>query len=72
MNAIPIPKRQLQVITLIAKAVPRKAIAARLDIAKQTVDKHAALACSRLNIHDRVELAHYCLHHRLITNLYEV
>jgi len=72
VTAAILPKRQRQVITGIAKGEPRKAIAARLGISMKTVDKHAATAASSLRIHDRVQLTHYCLHHRLVTNLYEV
>lgn len=54
-------KRELQVLRLIARGLAKRTIASDLEISRKTVDKHCENLMTKLDIHDRVNLARYAI-----------
>jgi len=53
--------RELEVLRYIARGLSKKDIAAIMHLSVKTVDNHSTSLMSKLNIHDRVELARYAI-----------
>lgn len=53
--------RELEVLRYLARGHAKKEIAAIMDIGMKTVEKHTENLMSKLDIHDRVELARYAI-----------
>ena len=60
-------KREIQVLTYVAQGLSVKEIAALLNVCAKTVDAHKANVMDKLNIHDRVLLAHYAIREGLVS-----
>ncbi len=58
--------REIQVLRMIAKGMTRLAIAQAMCRSPKTVDNHRASIMSKLDIHDRVELARYAISEGLV------
>lgn len=59
-------ERELEVVNLVAQGFRNKEIAQKLFISEQTVKNHLHNIFDKLGVSDRLELALYALHHRLI------
>lgn len=59
--------RQLQVLRLLAKGRSVKEVARALGLSEKSVDSHKYRIMSKLDIHDRVELARYAIREGLVT-----
>jgi DNA-binding NarL/FixJ family response regulator len=57
----PLSPRQREVLTLIVKGMPTKAIARQLDISTKTVETHRSQLMERLGIHDIAGLVRYAI-----------
>lgn len=55
----PLSLREVDVLCLVAQAMPAKEIAKSLNISVKTVDRHKANIMSKLSIHSQTELARY-------------
>jgi DNA-binding NarL/FixJ family response regulator len=53
--------REMEVLRHVADGLTNKEIAARLQIALRTVDRHVERVMNRLDIHDRVSLARFAI-----------
>jgi len=53
--------RELEVLRYIARGLSKKDIAAIMHLSVKTVDNHSTSLMTKLNIHDRVELARYAI-----------
>ena len=53
--------REMQVLRYIASGLAKKEIAEIMHVSVNTVDKHSAHLMSKLDIHDRVELARFAI-----------
>ena len=53
--------RQVEVLRYIARGLSKKEIASLMHVSVKTVEKHTDALMSKLNIHDRVELARYAI-----------
>ncbi len=58
--------RELEVLRLTAEGYAAKQVAAMLNCSYKTVDKHKVNLMKKLEVHDRVELAHLAVKARLI------
>ena len=58
--------REMEVVQLVAQGVHGKEIGEKLFISKQTVKNHMHNIFDKLGVSDRLELALYAIHHRLI------
>lgn len=58
--------RERDVLRNVACGLPKKQIARLMHISSKTVDKHCTNLMTKLNIHDRVELARYSIREGLI------
>lgn len=58
--------RELETLRYIARGLAKKEIAPQMHISVKTVDKHVTQLMSKLDIHDRVELARFALREGLI------
>jgi DNA-binding NarL/FixJ family response regulator len=58
--------REKQVVQLVAQGVRNREIAKKLFISEQTVKNHLRNIFDKLGVSDRLELALYAIHHRLI------
>ena len=67
---MPLTRRQLQVIKLVALGFITKEIADNLGISLKTAEKHRMWAMQRLGIKDVATLTHYALAHGLVENIY--
>lgn len=59
--------RELDVLRLLAQGYSKKKIAASLHLSVKTVDNHSTSIMSKLNIHNRVDLARYAIREGLAT-----
>ena len=66
LDASPLSDREKQVVELIAQGFKNKEIAERMFISEQTVKNHLHNIFDKLGVSDRLELALYAIHHRLI------
>lgn len=64
--ALPLSRRQREVLKLMAEGHPTKAIALMLKISAKTVETHRALLMERLDIHDIAGLVRYAIRTGLI------
>jgi DNA-binding NarL/FixJ family response regulator len=53
--------RELEVLRYIARGLSKKDIASIMHLSVKTVDNHSTSLMTKLNIHDRVELARYAI-----------
>lgn len=53
--------RELEVLRYLARGLSKKEIAATMHLSVKTVDNHSASLMSKLDIHDRVELARFAI-----------
>lgn len=60
-RASTLTSRELEVLRYIARGLSKKDIAAIMHLSVKTVDNHSTSLMSKLNIHDRVELARYAI-----------
>jgi DNA-binding NarL/FixJ family response regulator len=58
--------REKQIIQLVAQGFRNKEIGERLFISEQTVKNHLHNIFDKLGVSDRLELALYAIHHRLV------
>lgn len=58
--------RELQILRYIARGLSRKEIAATIELSLKTVECHCANLMSKLDIHDRVELARFAIREELV------
>lgn len=60
-GAMPLSRRELQILRMIAEGLTTKEIARRLDRAENTVKNHVTGIFSKLGVHDRTEAAIYAI-----------
>ncbi len=60
-RASTLTSRELEVLRYIARGLSKKDIAGIMHLSVKTVDNHSTSLMSKLNIHDRVELARYAI-----------
>lgn len=53
--------RELEVLRYIARGLPKKEVAATMQVSVKTVSRHTENLMRKLDIHDRVELARYAI-----------
>jgi DNA-binding NarL/FixJ family response regulator len=58
--------REMEVVQLVTQGFQNKEIGEKLFISEQTVKNHMAHIFDKLGVSDRLELALYAIHHRLI------
>jgi len=58
--------RENEIVTLVTQGYRNKEIAEKLSISEQTVKNHLQNIYDKLGVSDRLELALYALHHRLV------
>ncbi len=58
--------RELEIVSLVSQGFRNKEIAEKLSISEQTVKNHLQNIYDKLGVSDRLELALYALHHKLI------
>ncbi len=58
--------REMEVLRYIARGLAKKQIAGTMHVAVKTVDGHVTRLMSKLDIHDRVELARFAIRERLV------
>jgi DNA-binding NarL/FixJ family response regulator len=58
--------REVDILTYLARGLSKKQIAQTIHVSLKTVEGHAERLMTKLNIHDRVELARYAIRERLI------
>lgn len=63
----PLTPRELEVLRLLAQGLSKKRIAESLFLSVKTVDNHCTSIMSKLNIHNRVDLARYAIREGLAT-----
>jgi DNA-binding CsgD family transcriptional regulator len=59
--------RELQIVRLLARGDSAKRVASALSLSVNTVYSHRANILEKLGVASNVELAHYAVHHRLVT-----
>jgi DNA-binding NarL/FixJ family response regulator len=65
-SAIELTAREREVLTLIARGMPNKAIAARLSLAEKTVKAHVSAILRKLDVTDRTQAALRAVRERLV------
>ncbi|MCP4246539.1 MAG: response regulator transcription factor [bacterium] len=60
-RASTLTRRELEILRYIARGMSKKEIAAVVHLSVKTVDRHAVNLMTKLDIHDRVELARYAI-----------
>ena len=60
-RAATLTPREIEVLRYIARGLAKKDIAEIMHLSVKTVDNHSTSLMSKLNIHDRVELARYAI-----------
>lgn len=63
---LPLTPRELEVLRYIARGMSKKEIAATMHISVKTVDNHSTSLMTKLDIHDRVELARFAIRSGII------
>jgi DNA-binding NarL/FixJ family response regulator len=53
--------REVEILGLVARGLPKKQIATELVISRKTVDKHCENLMTKLDSHDRVNLARFAI-----------
>jgi DNA-binding CsgD family transcriptional regulator len=64
--------REIEVLGYIASGAPNKAVADTLCISIKTVEKHRSQIYNKTHIHCAVRLAHFCLAHGLVKNIFSI
>lgn len=59
--------RELEVLRYIARGFSKKEIGSHMHLSPKTVDRHATSLMSKLDIHDRVELARFAIREGLVS-----
>ena len=59
-------RREIQVITAVVEGAANKDIAKQLGLSEQTVKNHLSHVFDKLGVSNRLELALYAVHHRLL------
>ncbi len=67
----PLTEIETEVLKLLAIGWPCKLVADRLGKSHKTIEKQRQSVMNKLNIHNRVELAHYALNLGLVQNIYD-
>ncbi|TVS08974.1 MAG: DNA-binding response regulator [Phycisphaerales bacterium] len=65
-RSLPLTPRELEVLRYVARGMSKKEIAATMHISVKTVDNHSTSLMTKLDIHDRVELARFAIRNGLI------
>ena len=60
-RASTLTRRELEILRYIARGLSKKEIAAVVHLSVKTVDRHAVNLMTKLDIHDRVDLARYAI-----------
>jgi DNA-binding NarL/FixJ family response regulator len=58
--------REMEILGYLAKGLAKKEMARLADISVKTVDQHCTHIMEKLDIHDRVELAHFAIREGLV------
>jgi DNA-binding NarL/FixJ family response regulator len=58
--------REMEILGYLAKGLAKKEMARLADISVKTVDQHCTHIMDKLDIHDRVELAHFAIREGLV------
>jgi DNA-binding CsgD family transcriptional regulator len=58
--------RETQIISLLAEGLTSKEIAAKLGLAKETVDTHRRHLIHKTGCNNTIQLVAYCIHNGLI------
>jgi DNA-binding NarL/FixJ family response regulator len=58
--------RELEVLKYLASGLSKKEIASTMDLSVKTVDNHSTSLMTKLDIHDRVDLARYAIREGII------
>jgi len=59
-------QREMQILRMIGRGMPRGEIAASIHRSPKTVDAHRSSIMDKLNLHDRVELARFAIREGLV------
>ena len=62
----PLSQREREIVALVAQGFKNKEMAEKMFISEQTVKNHLHNIFDKLGVSDRLELALYAIHHRLI------
>ena len=62
----PLSQREREIVSLVAQGFKNKEMAEKMFISEQTVKNHLHNIFDKLGVSDRLELALYAIHHRLI------
>ena len=62
----PLSTREREIVALVAQGYKNKEMAEKMFISEQTVKNHLHNIFDKLGVSDRLELALYAIHHRLI------
>jgi hypothetical protein len=58
----------MMIVACVAQGMKNKEIAVRVNTTEQVVKNYLRKVYDKLGVSDRLELALYCLHHRLLDN----
>lgn len=61
-------EREMEIVAQVTQGLRNKDIAEKLSISEQTVKNHLHNVYDKLGVSDRLELALYALHHRMVEN----
>ena len=68
-NQVKLSSKELQIITGVTQGLRNKEIAQEVGTTEQVVKNYLRKVYDKLGVSDRLELALYCMHHRLLENL---
>jgi DNA-binding NarL/FixJ family response regulator len=68
-NRVKLSPKELQIITGVTQGLRNKDIAQEVGTTEQVVKNYLRKVYDKLGVSDRLELALYCMHHRLLENL---
>jgi two-component system, NarL family, nitrate/nitrite response regulator NarL len=68
-NRVKLSSKELQIITGVTQGLRNKDIAQEVGTTEQVVKNYLRKVYDKLGVSDRLELALYCMHHRLLENL---
>jgi DNA-binding NarL/FixJ family response regulator len=68
-NRVKLSPKDLQIITGVTQGLRNKDIAQEVGTTEQVVKNYLRKVYDKLGVSDRLELALYCMHHRLLENL---
>jgi len=68
-NRVKLSTKELQIITGVTQGLRNKDIAQEVGTTEQVVKNYLRKVYDKLGVSDRLELALYCMHHRLLENL---